>query len=327
LSIGDVPVVGLFLDRYRDMKPKAGRRYYYAFKAYCRWLEEKLGVRKDVEQLTLDDLKPSLVEWYMSGVTNPHTANTFLSACKSLLSFVKKEFLPKSMEDFAYITTFEGAFSRIKFRDTSTIPFGESLSEEKFSELLELVSEDDFMFSATVVHFYFGARPIELARRFREVNVDEDDVREIIKRYGTAFVDFDKGLIAIPIAKTEKGVRILPFDPVREHVERWVNGIDAVLSYKEDRRDEWFTKRIKKYSKVLGVRVTAYTARKTIRTFLDKLGVEEWEKKYWMGHKTGVPGKYRDVRELMPKLRRDIAERHYVVSALRARRNRLHGIS
>jgi len=50
--------------------------------------------------------------------------------------------------------------------------------------------------------------------------------------------------------------------------------------------------------------------------------MREWQINYWLGHRTGIPDAYRDFTQLLDELRRNIAERHFILSVISVRASR-----
>jgi len=282
-------------------------------------LEEQYGIKKEVEDLTLEDLNPAQVEIFINSIKNSNTASSYLSAFKSLFSFIKKQYIPKSVEDFIYLTQYEKGIEAIKKREIPKYFSKEALNEEELLNLLEEIKKDndEYLFSAAVVHFYFGARPSELARPFKIIEIDLDKVGMLVKMHGRALIDLKQKLICLPTAKSKHRIRILPFDFIEEHMIEWIKGIDVVLNY--CRPNEWFTKKIKTVASRIGLRkVTARTARKTFETMWRIVESRQWLIDYMLGHATTIPDIYTDYRELMPVIREAIKEKHYLLKVLEA---------
>ena len=314
-KIWEIKVVKSFLKHMEKAKPKAHRLYTFAFKDYVEWLRKEYGIEKDVEELTLEDMKPAWIESYINDIPNPHTANSYLSAFKSLFKFVQKEFIPKSMEEFIYITQYFKGLDAIKMREIPKYFSKEALTEVEVAKLLDVALEDEFMYSAIVVHFYFGARPVELAQKFKEVEIDLNHVADLVKVYGRAMIDFKKKIICLPIAKSKTRIKLIPFDFITKHMEVWYNNIDTVLNY--CRPNEWFTDHIKPYARRAEIgRVTAKTARKTFETMWRMVENRQWVIDYLLGHSTSVPDIYSDYNVLMPEIRKTIEEKHYLLKLL-----------
>ena len=314
-KIWEIKVVKPFLKHMEKSKPKAHALYSFAFQSYVHWLRKEYGIEKEVDDLTLEDMKPAWIESYVNELSNPHTANSYLSAFKSLFKFVQKEFIPKSMEEFIYLTQYSKGLDAIKMREVPKYFSKEALTEVEVAKLLDAALEDEFMYSAIIVHFYFGARPVELAQRFKEVEIDLNHVGDYVKAYGRAMIDFERKIICLPIAKSKTRVKLIPFDFIEKHMEVWYNNLDVVLKYY--RPNAWFTEHVEPYARKAEIsKVTAKTARKTFETMWRMVENRQWVIDYLLGHRTSVPDIYSDYNVLMPEIKKTIEEKHYLLKLL-----------
>jgi len=312
-KLWDVPISGAFLDSLSSSKKSAYRLYSIVLDKYARWLRRVHKIEKNYDELTLEDLKPSWVESFLSRYGNSYTFNSYLSAFRSLAKYAQKEFIPRTIEEFTYLHRFVNGLSLISVMETPKYFSKEALTEEELERLLEVVSEDDLMYPATVVHFYFGARPVELARKYVEATINLDRIGEIVEEHGRAVVDFDSKIVCMPIAKSKTRVKVLPFDFIYDYFRTWFENLDEITRYGNNRSNEWYTKRIKKYARRIGLKITAKTARKTFETLMRRRGVEQWIVDYWLGHRTQVPDIYTDYNVLLPEIRKVIREKHYIL--------------
>jgi hypothetical protein len=288
-----------FLAHLKD-RPKARELYTYFGKKYASWL------KTDIRSLNRYHFSENYVRSFLSTLENAYTANAFLSMCRSFTRFIRFSVRHNTIEDLLEADRLYSSIKTIRFRE---IPFYIKASAITLDKLKELIENADYeLASAIIVHFYFGARPIELAKPYRVGSITFDRPQECV-------VDFKKNLIAIPNAKRKGVSRILPFDGIEEYVKEWVWILsEEVQRYYRPR--QWFSDKIRYLSDKLGFRVTAKTARKTFETEMTKRGVAEWELRYWLGHKTQISDVYRDFTLLMDKLREDIVSKHYIVEIL-----------
>ena len=316
-KIWEIKVVKPFLKHMEKAKPKAHRLYTFAFKDYVEWLRKEYGIEKDVEELTLEDMKPAWIESYINDIPNPHTANSYLSAFKSLFKFVQKEFIPKSMEEFIYITQYFKGIDSIKCKERPERFSSGALTEVEVARLLDVLLENEKMYHITIVHAFFGSRPVELAQKYKEVSIDLNHVDDLVKAYGRALIDFDSKLICIPTAKSKTRFKLVPFDVIEESINVWYNHLDEIVNYSKDRGNEWYTKHIKTYAKKAELKVTAYTWRYTLRTLMAMRVDKEWMINYWLGHgKEKIPEIYRDYRVLLPFLKENFVAKHYLLTLI-----------
>lgn len=311
-EIRPVPSFLKFLEK--NHKP-AYELYSAAFKKYVEWLEYEKGIFRSVSELTLDDLKTSWIDEFVKWLNNPYTANSYLSAFKSLFKFVQREYIPKNFDEFAYLTQYMKGMSSLKEREVPKYYSKEALTVEELAELLRYYEDDEEMFAATVVHFYFGARPTELAYDFAEVEIDLDLIYDQVKMYGRRMVDFEKKVVCLPTAKSKTRIRIIPIDPIAEYFRTWLRVVrEELKDYCRPRY--WYTNRVKTAGKKLGLKVTAKTARKTFETYMSAQDVKQWVIDYLLGHSTSIPDKYRDFNTLLPYIKETIIPKHHVLKAL-----------
>ena len=299
-----------YLEYLEDVKPFAAKAYFSLIKRYAEF------IGKSVEDLTLFDFTKARVERLIKRIKNPHTANTLVKVCHGIASYVEDNYIDLPSEQYHKKESICKALKKIEYREVPEEARREALSEEKLEELLSVIS-DDLVYSATVVHFYFGARPVELSQPYVEARINFEDSRETVDKYGRRVVDWDQKLICIPVAKSELRYRILPVhDLVIPHLKLWMDNLEDISTYGGRRGEEWFTKHIKPYSKKIGFNVTARTARKTFETIMTKKGLNQWMINFWLGHKGKVPDIYKDKTMLMEDLKKEVWARHPVLRIL-----------
>lgn len=311
-----IPITADFLRHISMSRKQATNLYSYALKKYANWLKTRYGKEVDYTSLTLDDLNPSDIESFLSTYENPYTYNSYLQAFRGIAKYVWKKIIPKNYEEYLYLHRFATSIEMIRQRETPKYFSREALNEEEVESLLLETSENEDVFVATVVHFYFGSRPSELVYRFVETHIDLQKVGELIKRYGRAMLDKNSKLACIPISKTKTRVKILPYKPIAEYFEYWVEMYEKIKGYSTNRENEWYTKRVKTYARRLGLKVTAKTARKTFETQMRFAGVEQWMISYWLGHKTSIPDIYTDYNLLLPIIEKEVVSKHYLLKIL-----------
>jgi len=287
-----------FLEHLKKVKPSAAELYYYQFRNYARWLDMQL------ESLTIDDLSFENVSYYLQTLNSPYTYNAFLAACRSFAKYVRFSWRPRTLDEQFIKYDFYDAIYSIPYK---SIPESvkSAITVDQLATLLEATKSKPLLYSATVVHFYTGARPVELARPFRFGTIDLN-----AKKLPKCVVDLRQSVMTIETAKREDAVRLIPIDGIERHVKVWFRNIDVVTRFCRPRM--WYSVQIQPYAEELGFKVTAKTARRTFDTEMTMRGVEEWEIKYWMGHKGSITDEYRDFTKLVSKLRDDIVERHYI---------------
>lgn len=316
MKIWEIKPVPSFLKFLENHHKPAYDLYSASFKSYVKWLEHEKGLYKSTSDLTLEDLKPSWIDEFIKSIRNPYTANSYLYAFKSLFKFVQKEYVPRNFEEFAYLSQYMKGIDSVKDREVPKYYSKESLTVDELSRLLEACEDDEDLFSATVVHFYFGARPVELAYDFAELDINLSNIYDLVKEHGRRMVDFEKSMVCLPTAKSETRIRIIPIDPIKDHFRRWLKLVRSEIeNYCRPRY--WFTNHIKSVGKNIGIKVTAKTARKTFETHMSMQNVKQWQIDYWLGHSTTIPDKYRDFNTLLPFIKETMVSVNPAVTALR----------
>ena len=267
---------------WRTAKP-----YYFTLRKFDSWLRER---GKTIDEFTIPD-----VELFMSELA-PRTANVFLSAIRRYARWRAENAL--GIEDFMFEQRrLMGLYNVRPARVPRRIK-KEALNPDELSRLLEAVRLDPELYTATVVHFYFGWRPLEGTAHFARAQINWDE------RY-----------MILQTAKA-KHERILPWaEEVDRFVRDWHKTVKRIVRYEFP--EQWYTKRIKRVSEnVLGFRVTAKTARKTVETQFRKRGIEQWKIDAILGHTTKIPDVYSDWTELLEDLRVVMEKEHYLLDLL-----------
>jgi len=289
----------------RTGKEPASKTYYYVLNAYARWLGKAL------DQLTPDDFSPAEVQTYMAQLEKPRTANTFLSACRSYAKYRWLNSKPDNIMDYLTEDRFYKGMYSIPYREIPELVRVKALDIDTLASLLSIIEEDvggdSLLYAGVMVHFYLGARPVELACPYDFGAIDFRNPQLVYR------VDMRKKVISIITAKA-RGTkqRVVPFpDSMDEYVRRWFKS--KVGTYCRPR--EWMTKRLKKYSRRLGVDVTAKTARQTVETHFKRERLEQWVTNYWLGHTTTIPDIYSDFSLLIRDMREwmEQEEKHYMI--------------
>jgi len=185
---------------------------------------------------------------------------------------------------------------------------GESLTPEEVKWLIDSTDDDPLLQSAIVVHAYFGWRP----------------------REGVGFTIETRGKtvgIGLAYAKINWGERYMKLFRAKYVSERYLVWDEAITPYlktwykalkqiaKMRRPHEWLTKKLRRF-KLDGRAITAKTFRKTVETQFDRIKVEDWIKKYILGHKGDISEEYRDWTKLLAVLREVMEEKHYLLEVL-----------
>jgi hypothetical protein len=298
-----------YLAYLQKVKPVAAKTYGSILSSYARW------IGKPLDELLPDDFLKARIEEFMAVHANPYTANTIVKACRGYARFIKHNYRPKTIEERLLRDDFYDDMYSIAYREVPESFGAEAISKEQLEELL-LTINNKLLYAACIVHFYFAARPIELCQPYAAHCLELDKIARAIAKLGRRIVDFDANLICIPTAKSKERFRILPFDEkVTPYLKLWIKNLDRISRHSKN-GVEWFTKRIKPRARRVGIAVTARTARKTFETLMSREKLEQWVINYWLGHKGGIPEKYRDMAMLIPFVREEVNSRHYILALL-----------
>ncbi|MDD3494221.1 MAG: hypothetical protein PHZ19_12075, partial [Candidatus Thermoplasmatota archaeon] len=240
-----------FLDRNRE--PTTAATYSSVLNGFC----ERVGRYP----ITLADLRPSQVEEHMTAYKSPRSANTFLTAVKSFAKWARRNEEVTDVSQLLLLDNMSRGIESLEYRKVPRPMRSESLTQDALAMLLLATERDDIMHSATLVHFYFGARPVELATPFKVKGIHLNDAG--IENA----VDFDRGLMSIVTAKfNHTRFRIVPFpEELEPAIRKWVKHVRVKMP-KYARPHEWYTKSLRPYCSHLGLHVTAKSGRKTVET-------------------------------------------------------------
>jgi len=270
------------------------------FNSYAKWL----GKRK-AEDLSENDFIPAKIEEYIQQLS-PRTANVFLSACRSYVKFRRFNFVPDDVMEFLKEEQLYRAVYSISYAETPMVD-ARAIEIQSLRKLLEAI-DDPMLEAGVILHAYTGARPVELARPYEFLSID---LNNIGYRYA---VDMEKRIMEIITAKTKRRKlrRLIPFPKsMKKYVEYWFEHIDTVTKYERPR--EWLTKKLIKYRKLVGFRISAKTFRRTVETYFRQAGFEQWFINYWLGHTHKIPDIYSDWAKLIEFAKKKVEKGHYMV--------------
>lgn len=266
---------------WRTAKP-----YYYTLKKFEEFLDRR---GKTIDEFTVVD-----VEEFMATLV-PRSANVFLSAIRRYAKWRAQNAITN--EQFIFEERRVMGLYNVRPVKVPRRVQKVSLSLDELAQLLGAVYDNPELYTATVVFFYFGWRPIEATVHFRQAQITWKD------RY-----------MILQTAKA-RHERILPWArEVDPYIREWHRLTGRIVRY--DRPEEWYTKNIKPVGRALGLRITAKTARKTFETQMRKAGIEQWKINFLMGHTTTIPDIYSDWTELLEDLRVVMEREHYLLRVL-----------
>jgi hypothetical protein len=202
----------------------------------------------------------------------------------------------ETLEDLYYVKPIE------------EIKQGESLTPKEVKWLIDNTDDDPILQSAIVVHAYFGWRPREgvgftIETRGKTIGIG----------FLYAKINWDDRYMKLFRAKYVSERYLVWHESITPYLKTWYKTVKEII--KTRKPEEWLTKKLKKF-KVNGRVVTAKTFRKTVQTQFDKADIEDWVKKYILGHKGDISEEYRDWTKLIGVLREAMEERHYLLEVL-----------
>jgi integrase len=274
----------------------AAETYVVVLGKFSEWLSTR---KKSFRNFTSSD-----TEEYYRNIPNGNTANTFLGALKSFLKYR----IANAESDAVFTSESRklSQISTIRTRPRRGKREKVALAED---ELIALLSQlrakprtprNDLVYSGTILHFYFGARPIELAYWLRTKGVEHP-----------AKIDWKNNRMELWTAKVHF-YRVLAWnDAVTPHMKRWC---EAIESFSFPRK--WMTQRIGMYE-VNGVHITAKTGRKTVQTQMRLAGVNDFIIDSILGHishNSQIGDSYTDFELFIPQIEEVMKKKHYMLS-------------
>jgi integrase len=274
----------------------ASETYVTVLDVFSSWLSAQ---KKDLRSFSAND-----VEEYYRNISNANTANMFLAALKSFMRYHiatidnNNDFLTESRK-ITQISTIRPRPRRGKREKVA-------LSEDELVALLSQLrakprtAHNDLVYSGTILHFYFGARPVELAHWLRTKGVEHP-----------AKIDWKNNRMELWTAKVHF-YRVLAWnDVITPHLKRWCNAIESFTSPRK-----WMTQRIGRYE-VNGVHITAKTGRKTVQTQMRLAGVSDFITDTILGHvsnSSAIGDVYTDFELFVPQIEEVMKNKHYMLS-------------
>jgi len=287
-------------------KRQAAKLYYFLLKRFAESINVKF------EELNFNHMDNASLEMFVSTLV-PRTANAFVSSVKSYFTYLKKTSIT---DDDYYMFSRMADKLAVKSVKVPRIITKKALSDLELEMLLDFLKydKDEFLYATAVFHFYLGARPVELAQKFREGEIDFES------NHPERVIDFDNKLISIITAKTGDQ-RIIPLDDrIIPYAEIWYEGHEKIAEQARGR--EWLTNHLRTKSKYLGFKVTAKTARRTFETKMRLKPInnlradKQFYIDYWIGHTTTIPDIYTDFIEAIEDIKKSFAPQNYVFDYL-----------
>jgi integrase len=269
-------------------KLPAAELYLSLLSGFENWLEIHYN-------RTIDSFTQNNVVLYIEIYENANTANAFLAALKGYCNYRVGELNqgdPRFNIEMQRLTQVKNIPRRRLRRKIEKVAL-EPIEVNRLLKRLRYDRVDDVMYAGAVVHFYFGARPIELAK-FIE----------------TAKINWNAREMIILTAKTRNERYLAWHENLTPFLKLWYE--HAPYPYPS----EWLTKRLNKY-RAGSLTITSKVARKTVQTQMRLHGVDDYIIDAILGHesKTSAIGDvYTDQTLLMPKIREALIDRHYLIA-------------
>ena len=279
-------------------KIPAARIYKSSLRRFSSWM----GARKK----TFDTFTVIDVQQYMTGLKNNSTVNIFIGAIRGYMKF-RNVTLPTGDPRVLIETQRENQLRGIGYRSKRTRRVKVALTVDELKEFLAILEKkpktprNELVYSGVILHFYFGARPVELGKWLRTSGVEHP-----------AEIDWENNTMQLYTAKT--GVyRFLAWHPaITPHLKRWCAALPT-FSYP----NEWLTTHINCYL-IGGVRTTAKTGRRTFQTQFRLAGIPDHITDAAVGHvsrSSAVGDIYTDFTQYESQIKDAMIRDHYMVRA------------
>ena len=264
----------------------SARTYGALLRGFEGWLLQR---ERDITNYLTTD-----VETYKRqlGIRNANTANTFLAAMRGYqrwrtgsLPLTSAMIMPETQRVNQLQLVTRERKQPVYGKKTAT-------AAEVHDLLLKMARDrlDPVVYSGVVLHFYFGARAVELAHNLAFAQIDWDDRSMLIQT-----------------AKTKAWRYLAWHEAITPFLMTWYDEIPV------PRPDTWLTSRIKNYS-VGGLRVTTKFGRRTFETEQRLLGVPQDLIDAILGHTNARIGDvYMDWTALQSDIRDVMETRHYML--------------
>lgn len=278
-----------------DRKP-AAKTYKSSLYIFSSWL--------DSHGKTFDTFNTVDVEEYMSTFKNHNTANMFSAAIRGYMKF-RVATLQFNDPTVMVETQRFNQLSLVKPRAIRAQREKVALTSDELKSLLDVMGKksntvkNQLIYAGTILHFYFGARPVELAHWLRSSGVEHP-----------AQIDWKNNEMQLWTAKV-KHYRYLPWhESITPILKMWHSHLPL-----DPPPAEWMTRHINKYT-IGGVHITAKTGRKTVQTQMRLGGVDDFLTDCILGHvskSSAIGSIYTDFTMFQTKLQDVMREKHYMI--------------
>jgi hypothetical protein len=274
----------------------AARIYKSSLRGFSFWVSNR---RKTFDTFTVVD-----VQEYMTGLKNNATANLFLGAIRGYMKF-RNVTLPVGDPRVLIETQRENQLRGLKTRSKRTKREKMALTVDELKEFLVILEKkpktprNDLVISGVILHWYFGARPIELGYWLRTSGVEHP-----------AKIDWENRSMYLYTAKTGE-FRFLSWHPkITPHLKRWYDAISSFLQ-----PNAWLTTHINQFT-IGGVHITSKTGRRTVQTQFRMSGIPDYITNAVLGHvnrSSATSDIYMDFTQLESQIKDTMTRDHYMI--------------
>jgi hypothetical protein len=264
----------------------AGKLYSSVLGKFSFWLTQR---HRDFSSFTTVD-----VETYLHSIDNTNTANAFLAGLKGYMKY-RCASLPVDSPNVMRETQRYNQINLMRAQAVHPKRVKTSLTPEELIKLLETIEKtekNDLVYAGAVVHFYFGARPVELAHWLRY-----------------AKINWEKNSMVVMTAKTHRERFLAWHKNLTPYLNKWYSALPVSENAK------WITRRLGRYS-VDGMKVTAKTGRRTLQTQFRLRGIDDMITDTVLGHVSGTSkmgDTYTDFEQFDTQIRDVMVNKHYMI--------------
>jgi integrase len=276
-------------------KIPAARIYKSSLSGFSFWL---INRRKTFDNFTIVD-----IQQFMSSLENNSTANIFLGAIRGYMKF-RNVTLPIGDPRVLIETQRENQLRGLKSRSKRIKREKVALTIGDLKEFLSILRKNpktprnELVYSGVILHWYFGARPIELGYWLRTSGVEHP-----------AEINWKNNTMQLYTAKTGDYRFLAWHTAITPHLRRWIAALPT-FAYP----NAWLTSKINVYE-IGGVRVTAKTGRRTVQTQFRMSGIPDYITDSVLGHvsRSATGSIYMDFTQLEAQIRDTMIRDHYMV--------------
>ncbi len=286
ISDYDYSIEGYLTYLVESGRSPAANTYGSMLRGFDAWLHNR---GRDISNYLIND-----VESYKRqlALRSANTANTFLASMRGYQRW-RAGSLPHTSSMVIPETQRINQLAMIS-RERVIPTYGKkTATAEEVHDLLWRMSQDNVdpvVYSGTVLHFYFGARSVELAHNLAFANIDWDDRSMILQT-----------------AKTRVPRYLAWHESITPFLTTWCEVIPL------PRPDYWLTPRIRKY-KIADLHVTTKFGRRTFETEQRLLGTPQDLIDAILGHTNRHIGdQYMDWTALQDRIQDVMTTDHYML--------------